>query len=153
MASMPRYLGRMVIPKLLKKGYSVPAVVRYLRKTTGGWRYQIMLMDIREIRGIQRFGKAVKRLSFTAIPSKRIMVETELRAARKYRIFGTAKYVNKETGRTTYESISFYDNTLRTKERWGEEYMRMKEQAKYREEVVCEELDIFSIEHQEGWDY
>lgn len=153
MASMPRYLGRMVLPKLVKKGLSTPAIIRYLRGHTGSWSRTVMLGDIREVQGIAQFGKAVKSLSSTAIPVKGIMVEADLKAARKYRVFGTAKYINKETARTTYEPISFYDDTLRTKQDWSNEYIRMKETEQYREEVVCETVDIFAIEHNKGFRY
>lgn len=153
MASIPRYLGRMVIPKLVKKGFSRSGIVSYLRRTTGGWHYQTMLGDIRETQGIVRFGKAVKSLGGGVIPAKRIMVEADLSAARRYRVFGMGKYVNVETGFTKYKPVSFYANKLRTKDDWAELFKKEQPLTESDPEYLCEELDIFAIEHQEGWHY
>lgn len=153
MASIPRYLGRMVIPKLVKKGFGRAGIVRYLRGTTGGWHYQTMLGDIRESQGMVKFGKAVKSLGGGVIPAKRIMIETELTAARRYRVFGMAKYVHIETGHIKYELKSFYSNELRTKDDWAKEFIREQPLTESDPEYLPEELDIFSIEHQEGWHY
>lgn len=153
MASVPRYLARMVIPKLVKQGLSASAIIRDLRGRGLIYRRMSMLSDIRREVGIFKFGKAVVSLGSDVQIPKRIMVETDLLRARKYRVYGTAKYVNIETGRTTYEPVSFYDNTLRTKDQWSEEYISQKEEAKYREEVVCEGIEIFSVEHNKGFRY
>lgn len=153
MAELERYIARMLIPKFIDLGYAGAAIVRELRKQGYGYRYQDMLSDIREQAQIATYGDVVKKLADNVKPPRSIMTETELSAPRKYRVFGTAKYVNIETGRTTYEPISFYSDTLRTKEKWTEDYVGQKEESKYREDVSVEGVDIYAIEHNEGWRY
>jgi hypothetical protein len=153
MAEIARYVARMLIPKFIDLGYIGSAIIRELKTSGYSYRYQVMLKDIREQQQISVFGEAVRKLADNVKPPKSIMTETELSAARKYRVFGTAKYVNIETGRTTYEPISFYTDTLRTKEKWAEDYIGQKEESKYREDVSVEGIDIYALEHNEGWRY
>jgi hypothetical protein len=153
MAELERYIARMLIPKFIDLGYAGSAIVRELRKQGYGYRYQNMLSDIREQTQIAIYGDVVRKLADNVKPSQGIMTETELLAPRKYRVFGTAKYLNIETGRTSYEPISFYTDTLRTKQQWVEEYVGQKEESKYREDVSVEGIDIYAIEHNEGWRY
>jgi hypothetical protein len=148
-----RYVARMLIPKMIDLGYQGTAIVRELRTMGYGYRYQNMLSDIRTETQISQFGAAVKGLSNDVMPDKSIMTETELNQPRRYRIFGTAKYVNTETGHTTYEPISFYTNNLKSKDEMMQDYIGQKVDSKYREDVSVEGLDIFAIEHNEGYSY
>jgi ATP phosphoribosyltransferase regulatory subunit HisZ len=153
MSEIERYIGRMLIPKMIDLGYAGNAIIRELRNLGYGYRYQNMLADIREQTQIAAFGASVKNLAEDVYPSKAIMTDAELSQPRRYRIFGTAKYVNVETGIVTYEPVSFYTDTLNTKQGWMQEYITVKEEAKYREDVSIEGLDIFAIEHNTGFSY
>ncbi|KKN25067.1 hypothetical protein LCGC14_0888500 [marine sediment metagenome] len=153
MASMARYLGRMVIPKLIKKGYNTVAIGRYLRKTTGTWRRATMLVDIREAKGLITFGKKVQGLSLKSAIPKNLMVETELRGIHKYRVIGMSKKVHVVTGHVKYEMLSIYSTRLKTKEGWSQEFIEKQPLTGSDPEYLVEEVDIFGIEHQEGSRY
>jgi len=109
-----------------------------------------MLSDIRESYGVALYGDKIKGLAVNVTPPKDLMVETELRRPRKYRVFGTAKYFNEETGYTMYNPVSFYDDKLRTKEQWEREFIRQKKVSTTEDVFSIEELDIYSIQHYEG---
>lgn len=153
MASMARYLGRMVIGSVIPMGWSSRRIINYLGRVSGTYRRTDMLRDIREFRDLHTFGASVQELAVNVRPPTAIMVETELTRPRKYRVFGRAKYVDRETGHTTYKNVSFYDDTLRTKEQWAEEFTRQKEEGAYRVGDSVEEMDIYAIEHNEGVPY
>lgn len=153
MSQIERYIGRMLIPKFIDLGYAGSAIIRELRNLGYSYRNTDMLRDIREQVQIAAFGDAVKNLAGDVIPPNYVMTETLLSQPRAYRVFGTAKYVNVETGRVTYEPVSFYTDTLKSKDDWLNQYISMKEEAAYRSDVSVEGIDIYAIEHNEGWLY
>lgn len=153
MASLPRYFGRMVIGAVIPLDWSSRRIINYLARTTGTYRRTDMLRDIREAKDIFEYGSKVNALAVNIRPPKTVMVEIELKRARKYRVFGRTREVNRDTGRVSYKQISFYDDTLRTKDKWGKEYLKQKEEARYELEEDITNVDIFAIEHHEGWSY
>lgn len=153
MASMARYLGRMIIGKRVALGWSSSRIVKDLVKTSGSYRRIDMLRDIREIQDVEAFGSKVRDLAVNVRPSQDIMVEMELTRKRKYRVFGRVKTVDIDTGYVRYEIKSFYSDSLRTKEQWGEEFLRQKRISDSDPTVAVEEMDIYAIEHYEGMPY
>ena len=153
MASMARYFGRMVIGAVVPMDWSTRRIINYLAGTVGTYRRTDMLKDIREAKDIYTYGSKVKDLAINIRPPTDIMVETKLKRARRYRVFASARHVNKETGRVSYHNISFYDDSLRTKEQWEDEYIDQKEKDEYEVGETVTDVDIFAIEHHEGWGY
>jgi len=153
MASMSRYFGRMVIGAVIPMDWSSRRIINYLAGTVGTYRRADMLKDIREARGIYTFGSKVKGLPINVLPPTDMMVETALKRPRRYRVFGMARHEDRGTGRISYRDISFYDDSLRTKEQWEKEYIQQKEKAEYEVGEIVTGIDIFAIEHQEGWRY
>lgn len=143
----------MIIPKLVKQGLGASAIIRDLRGRGLTYRRASMLADVRREVGMFKFGKAVVSLGGDVQIPKSIMVETELSMPRKYRVIGTARYVNPETGYAKYQTISFFDNTLREKDAWADEYIRQQPISESQPEYVVEQLEIFCIEHNEGYTY
>lgn len=150
---MARFLGRMVFGEYVRRGWSSASIIRELAKTTGTYRRTTMLRDIREAQDIEAFGGLVQKLPVNVTPPRDIMVETTLRRRRKYRVFGRVKEINIETGRVSYDNISFYDGKLRTKEQWGNEYLRQKKESDSDPTVTIDEIDIWSIEHDDRFGY
>ena len=60
MAGIERYIGRMLIPKMIDLGYGGAAIVRELRNLGYGYKYQSMLADIREQTQIAEFGRGLR---------------------------------------------------------------------------------------------
>ena len=153
MASMARYLGRMVLGQLVPLDWSTRRIINYLGRSTGTYRRTDMLRDIREAQDIHQFGSSVRDLAINVRPPQDIMVETALTRRRKYRVFGRVKSVDVDTGRVQYEIKSFYTDSLRTKEQWVDEFQRQKQLSDSAPEFAVEEMDIYAIEHFEGMPY
>lgn len=153
MGEIARYVGRMLIPQLVGQGLIASAIIRELRSSGYSYRYQDMLKDVREEVSIATFGEGVKRLADNVKIPTTLMTEIELKLNRHYRVFGMAKYVNVGTGYTSYQPISFYDDTLCTKADWSKEFESRYNQSACGQRFRCEGVDIFAIEHMEGWRY
>lgn len=148
-----RSLARLYYPQWIRAGWGANAMVRQARTLGLSYRRTIMLGDIREFTGLMRREKAVRAVVRSVLPSRSVMVETELRRARRYRVFGDVTYRNRLTGEEFTQTVSFYDDELRSLDQWEEEYERQKEEAEYREDLEIVKVDFRAIEHNRGFRY
>lgn len=151
--SMSRAIVRVMLPAYVKQGLNVTQTIAAMKIRGYTYSRTAMLSDYREAAARFKFSPRVIDFSNTRKPIRAIMSEVELSRARRYRVFANVKYVNSETGRVFYQDISFYDNTLRTKNQWAAEYLRQKQEASYAPELEVSEISIKEIQHQEGWTY
>jgi len=148
-----RSIAMAMLPAHVKAGYSASKVIATWKLRGLTYRRGTMLADYRDAANRLNFSpKVIDYVGSKKIP-KSIMSETELKRNRRYRVFANVKYVDSETGRTTYKGVSFYDNTLRTKEGWGQEYIKQKQTAAYEEQLEVAEISITEVQHQKGWKY
>lgn len=150
-----RAWGRLLIPHFVQQGLSANAIIREVKKALGGrgWRRQVMLADIREAMGIMRLEKVVRGLPRDKRPPKSAMVETDLRRPRKYRVFADAEYMDLETRKVEKKTVSWYTDTLRTKEEWAIEFTDYVEREKYKPGFAVKSVEIKAIEHNRGFTY
>lgn len=153
MASLKRYLGKMMLGEFARQGWIGAKMIRELTRTTGTWRKTTMLRDIREAIDIETFGKAVREIPINVRMPKSVMVETELTRPRRFRIFSRVRETNIYTGRITYTKVSIYDDSWRTPEQWSEELLRQKKKSDSDPTVTIDDIDLVLVEHNKGWRY
>lgn len=149
-----RAIFRSFLPGWVRLGWKPAKMFQEAKRLKiPSYKTQVMYDDIRLQR--DRFNYTDKVVDFTATktPTKRIMIETELRRRRKYRITGHFRVRDVETGYFKDEIRNFYSDTLRTKEGWSDEFMTrysIPEIARYK---IYESGEIVTIEHNKGWAY
>lgn len=153
MPSELRAWARLVIPGLVGQGFGVTRIVSQLRTMGLSYRRQDMFRDVNELRDLNLLKQPTQDLPWDSIPKRNVMVETELKQFRKYRIYANVTYRDVKTGAESRQIISFYSNERRTKDEWITEYIDMKTAADYRPDVYVAQMDIWGIEHNRGWSY
>ena len=149
-----RSLFRTMLPEWSRLGFSGSAMIRQAgRMGIATYRRKDMLSDIRSAQDRVSFGNKLMDFPGNQRPVKSVMAETELRAARKYRVFGTFQTRDTETGRVQYEHKSFYTDTLRTKADFADEFMGAMDIPEISRYKIYEAGDITLIEHNTGWRY
>jgi len=148
-----RAVGRAFIPALVKRGLGSNAIQRYLRAGGFGYRRIDMLKDVREITGLMRMEKYVKAVSGSAKFPKFGMVEHGLGKDRRYRVFADMQVEDMATGETKSKTVSFYDDELRSKDKWAEAFEDQYAEGQYETGEIITSVDIRSVEHQPGWAY
>lgn len=148
-----RALFRLLIPGLVTQGLGANAILGAARDMGFGVQRQWGLGQIREISGLMRLERAVRGHPRDVLPHRGLMVETELRRPRRYRVFADVTYFNTETGERQSQLISFYDDERLTKEQWRSAFDVARGESAYRTDEVVEKFDIRSIEHNKGWSY
>lgn len=148
-----RAIFRAMISQFVGLSLSSNFMVREARRLGISYRRQIMLQDIREIGGLLGKEASVRSFGSSALIPKGLMVETDLRRARNYRVFGNVVYTNIDTGKSREQTISFYDNERRSKDDYISLYERDKEESEYLPEESITSLTIRSVEHNKGLPY
>lgn len=148
-----RSFARMVFPTLARHGWSYRKMLGYAKRK--GWTYapKVMAGDIREMRNSAEFGRKVMSLDIDVSIPKTAMSPTELRLPRKYRVFGQATYRHQETGQLKYVTKSMYDDTLRTKEEWGQEFIDEALSSETDPLWGPEAFNVMEVQHNIGYPY
>lgn len=148
-----RAMGRAWMPRLVSFGWSSNRIIGWLTARDAQYWRNTMLADIRQIRLRQEFTPKIMDLAGDATIKQSIIADTQLRQKRKYRVFAEAKKFDTETGRTYYERISFYDDTLKTKDAWSDDYMDAMFESEQYPNVEIQKLQITMVEHNKGYPY
>lgn len=148
-----RAIFRAMISQFVGLGLSSNFMVREARRLGISYRRQTMLGDIRELSGLLGKEASVRQLSSSILVPRGVMVETDLRRARNYRVFGDVVYTNIETGVSRDQTISFYTNDRKSKDDWAADFVEDKEESEYLPEESVTGLVIRSVEHNKGLPY
>lgn len=152
-AGVGRAIFRAMLPQLYSLGVSANFIIREARKIGVSYRRQTMLSDIRELTGLMAKEAATRSVGSNVLFPKGNMVETDLRRARNYRVFGDVIYTNIETGESRSQVISFYTNDRLSKDDWASSFEEDKEESEYLPEESVSGLTIRSVEHNKGLPY
>jgi len=151
--SSNRTLVKPFIPSLVREGLSANRIIQTFRALGLGYRRTDMLSDIREASGLAKLEGIVRSVDpFQAMP-RYAMVETRLPADRRYRIFGKAKIKDKETGEEFEQMVSMYDDENKGKAGWTESWLDYIPETGTGEKGKVIDLEIVSVEHNQGWRY
>lgn len=150
--TLARAAARALMPDLVQHAYGANRAINYLRARGYRYRRQQMLRDYRYYTGKMKLQDRVQALGPDRLPSRADMVETDLKQPeRTYRVFGEVQYYDYEAQQYYKKYVSFYDDYLRTKDQWSDEFTRQfgdVYRRAYNQAIVG--VDIFSIEHNRG---
>lgn len=142
-----------MIPRLVGYGWSSSKIIGWLGDYNATYRRVTMLSDIRRYTNMQDFGSKIVDYNIEKIMPKSFMSEIDLTRARRYRIYATAKYTDRESGAVSYRRLSFYDDTRRSKTAWGDEFKRMVGAETYMPDYDIDNVEVLMVEHNRGLDY
>ena len=151
--SFTRAVARAMLPRLVGYGWNTPKIIGWLRVNQASYRRSDMLSDVRKYTNLAEFSPKVINSKAEDVISRSFMGEVDMKRPRKYRIYAQAKYTNLDTGSVTYEHLSFYDDTARSKQDWSDEFQRSKDEAKYLPQYAISNIDIIAVEHNRGLSY
>lgn len=148
-----RAAARLLIGPLIQQGLGSNAIIRQLQGIGMSYQRTVMLADIRSFSGMAKLETTVRKIAGDLVFPQYGMVESTLRRARKYRIYGTLTLEDQDTWETTQRHVSFYSDDRRSKDDWEAEVMDLYEGGIYEEARRINLFEITSVEHQRGWNY
>jgi len=148
-----RAIARAFIPQLVREGNRITKIVNILKGLDYGYRTQTMFQDVHEFKGFMDKEYLYKDFNTASIPSKDMIVETELRRASSYRAFGEARIYNTSTNEYEDRTVSMYYDEEKSLEELEEEFLKEKEEAKYEPNEIVEGITFKGIEHNKGFSY
>jgi hypothetical protein len=148
-----RAVGRLAIAGFTAQGFTANRIINELRALGLSYRRQTMLEDIRYFTGKLKLEDAVRRVGADVLFPQHAMVETYLRRARKYRVFGDLTIEDPVTGEKLTRTVSFYTNKRASKRDWEQDFFGEFEGSESQGSMRFLSLEIRSVEHQSGWKY
>ena len=101
-----RAVGRSVIPRLFREGYSANAALRQLRSMGMGYRRITYLADWRELTGVTKLENVVKYVRKGYRPSPSLFVEKAMAVGRERTYTAEMELYKRSTGESTKENYS-----------------------------------------------
>lgn len=146
-------IGKAIIERFAPTGMSANKIIRLAREQGGGYDRNLMVEDIR-VAG-QRFKNQywVEQTGGNLAVSKGLMVETDLAAPRKYRVYGKQTYYDEETDDYYEETRSFYTDDLEKKDDWSSDYIDEFTEVPSQENIDIMGFSITAVEHNKGYGY
>lgn len=120
-----RAVGRSLIPRLLREGFSASGGLRYLRAQGMGYRRITYLADWREITGTAKLENVVRFVRKGYRPSPELFVEKAMAVGRERTYTAELQLYKRATGETVTENYSITtdeDLTVEQAERQIEEH-------------------------------
>lgn len=148
-----RAIARASIPSLVKQGFGANAIIASLRHHGLGYRRTVMLGDIRTLSGLMKKEGAMMAFASTKLIPRGLMVESTYRSARRYLIRGKMTTVLEATGEEVTQVVSWFSNTLMTKDQWLDKFMAAYLERAYAPGVTIKHVEVASVEHKMGWGY
>jgi len=153
MAWTERPFARVWIPSLVREGLGITKIVNTLKDMGFGYRTQTMFQDVHAFKGFMDKEYLFSGFDRSIVPSGDMFVETELRRAKSFRVFGEAKVYNMQTGEYETRMISMYTNHIGSFDEMEAEFLRLKEEEKYEPSEIVEGIAFKGIQHNEDFPY
>lgn len=151
--AIQRMIGRMIIRQLTGQNWDTGDIIREVRRAGYSYRRQDMLTDIRKFQGRIKYEDQILQRTPQDYVPKGFMVETDLKAPKKYRVHGYARYYNKDTGEYFDHRASFYTDSYQRMGDWEQDFTSYNWGAKYGENVQAQGFQVRAVEHNQRWPY
>lgn len=151
--SVWRGVARLVMPSLVRQGLGSNAIINVLQGLGLSYRRTVMLGDIREFSGLARLERVVMSVASDVLFPQHAMVETSLRRARPYRVFGRLTVEDTTTHEQFERFVSFYADERDSKAGWSEAYVEQWQETESGRLMRAMKMQIASVEHQQGWSF
>ncbi len=151
--SIARAIGKAIIEQLAPTGVGANYIIRMARAQGGGYRRTAMLEDIRVASDRFKNQYWVEKQASNEVVHQGLMVETELKANARYRVYGRMNYYDELDGQHYTEIKSFYTDDLANKGNWSDEFVRQRGKAYSGQEMDILSFEITAVEHNRGYPY
>ena len=141
------------IPSLVRQGLGITQIVNTLVDWGHGYHKQTMFQDVHAYWGYDHKEPLFRAFDTSLIPTQDMMVETRLARVENYRVFGEQRVYNTLTHEYETRMMSMYIDELETLDELEEEYLRMKEEEKYKPAEIVEGITWLGLEHNKGFPY
>lgn len=148
-----RALARSLYPTLARGGFGPGQVYNLLRGAGLSYRKQDVLSDYRSTAGLIKNEKPFRNLPDDVQPGRNVIVETDLRQDRRYRVYAEVTYYDPEADIYDTQIKSMYTNQLQTKDQYAQAFDQFLVQRAYPTELDMEGVEIIGIEHNRGLNY
>lgn len=108
-----RSVGRGLIPKLYKFGFSANGALKWLKYKGFGYRRKTFLLDWRQILGIKKKKDPIRNVRPDTKPGVDLMVDTEDEQHNKYKYTYKATIKDQTTGEISEKFISIGSDKIR----------------------------------------
>lgn len=146
-----RALFRVFAASKVKQGWGASRIYRATKGTAMGVQKKWGLAQVREFSGLWKWERAVAATPRDQFIPRFAMVEMDWEKERRYRFFGTANYMDIETGEESTRSVSFYADRMKTEEELESDYREMLEKPEYEGAPTLTGLKVRSGAHKKGW--
>lgn len=147
------FLLRQYLPGWLAQGYSVTKLYNQWKGTELGFRKKEFLKVGRQVTGYMKKEKSVKEWPERKLLRRHLYIETDLRRARRYRVFARAEYYDIWEDVEVEKTISIYTDSLTSKYDWQERVMAELTEEENYQRYHIRSITMGSIEHQRGAPY
>jgi hypothetical protein len=158
--ALNRAIFSLLVPQFVAQGLGANAILRSINpllqaipEVGVGIQRQWGLDEIRRIGGKMKLQDAVEAWAEDVRPGRHLMVETELKQAYKYRVYGSAMAEDVETGEISEHAVSMYTDNWIDKTEWEKEYLGDKALTESDPRFITTGVRWQSIEHNVGMAY
>lgn len=146
-----RAVFRSFAPGWAKLGWSANAMINEAKRLNISFRRKEMLTTTRWATGLAKLEAAARRADPDQLFPQYAMVPSDFRSARRYLIHAEIYFTDPVTGQSVTEHISFFDNTLKTKNQWLGDWFDKAAWTDSKEAAAIHGATIVSVEHKMGW--
>lgn len=151
--ALQRMIGRMLIRQLTGMNWDTGDIIREVRRAGYSYRRQDMLNDIRSFSGRIKYEAQIKNLGPDQYVPKSYMVETDLKAPKKYRVHGYATYWDEDAGQYYTQKASFYTDNYQRPGDWEQDFTSYNWGQAYGRNIRAQGFQVRAVEHNRQWPY
>lgn len=149
-----RTFAKAFMGSYVEMGFSSRMIQKDLISRFGkAYRFQNIQADIRSFTGMMKKQSILGKISTTTAVPNYAIVETELLAPYRYRVYAKLKVTEVETGATKEQYISFYDDERKSKDQWTQDFLSDYSDMYYNQNTIITSIDITMIEHDKRLSY
>lgn len=146
-------IGLNILRKLAPEGLSQRGMIRIARAAGGGYRYQDMLNDTRQLLGRHKYQGAVERLARGRPVPVAWMQEVELAQPVNYKVQGYATFWDEENERYISHHVEFFTNNYADEAGYDSMFYDHFKGTYKGQDMEIIEFKQLGLQHNQGWDY
>lgn len=146
-----RAIGKNIIKHLASQLLPSWQIVQTVRSLGYGYRYQEMLDDIRTYSGRVKYETQVSNLSDDATIPEGWMAKEEFVSPYRYRVYGTVRYYNAETGEYEEGMRSFFTNDPGSKSSYTEKFEDYFYRLQYDPTIEYVDFEVKGVVRNTNW--
>lgn len=146
-----RALFRVFAASKVKEGWGGSRIYRATKGTVMGVQKKWGLAQVREFSGLWKWEKVVAATPRNEFIPRFAIVDLPYEKERRYRFFGTANFIDPETGEESSRSVSFFADRMKDEEELEAEYRDILKKPEYEGVPTLTGFKLRSGQHKQGW--